>query len=215
MNDEITTQLIFIRHGETLWNLEGRVMGQLDSPLSPKGEQQARAIAERLAGISFDHLYSSDLGRAAQTARHIAALSGHTIQFDRDLRERNMGVFQGHTGKQKREKLADVWKQCKAGGADYKIPGGGESQNQRLQRSLDVMNRLAERHSGQRVVIVSHDGILRGFLAHTIGLDIKSETLFLRANASYNSFMKQGDVWRLQVWGDTSHLQQIEQGSTA
>lgn len=211
MKPETDTRLIFIRHGQTLWNMDGRVMGQLDSPLSPLGEMQAQAIAERLAEVSFDHLYSSDLGRAVQTAGFIAARTGHAIQLEEDLRERHLGVFQGITGEDKRSLHAQTWKACKAGGADYQIPGGGESQNQRRQRASSVMERLAERHPGNTVVIVSHDGILRGFLAHVLGLDIASETLFLRKNASYNCFVKQNDTWRVLVWGDTSHLKDLSQ----
>ncbi len=206
MSQEMETRLIFIRHGQTLWNMDGRVMGQLDSPLSPLGEKQALAVAERLARVPFDQLYSSDLGRALQTARYIADRSGHEIRLDKDLRERHLGVFQGITGQQKREQHAKTWKACKAGGADYRIPGGGESQNQRRERARQVMERLAGRHPGSTSVIVSHDGILRGFLAHVLGLDTASETLFLRANASYNCFVRQGDTWRVLVWGDTSHL---------
>ena len=85
MNQETETRLVFIRHGQTLWNMDGRVMGQLDSPLSPLGERQARAVAERLAREPFDFLYSSDLGRAVQTARFIARPGGHEIRLDEDL----------------------------------------------------------------------------------------------------------------------------------
>jgi len=203
------TQLIFIRHGETLWNIEGRVMGQLDSPLSTRGEKQAEAIAERLSALRFEHLYSSDLGRATQTAERIAKRCGVKVALEKGLRERHMGVFQGLTRPEKKARHADAWKQCKVIGADYVIPGGGESQNQRLARSIEVMNRLADAHPGETIVLVSHDGILRGFLGHILGLDTQSETRIVRANASYNSFLKQQGQWRLKVWGDTSHLEHI------
>lgn len=182
-------------------------MGQLDSPLTPLGELQAGAIARRLEAVSVDFLYSSDLGRAVETARIIAERTGHQIRLDTDLRERHLGVFQGITGREKREKHAETWKACKAGGADYRIPGGGESQNERRERARRVMERLAERHPGQTIVVVSHDGILRGFLAHVLGLELAAETLFLRTHASYNCFVRQDDTWRVLVWGDTSHLE--------
>jgi len=202
------TQVIFIRHGETLWNIEGRVMGQLDSPLSARGVKQAEAIAERLSSISFSHLYSSDLGRAVQTAEIISKRCNKEIVLDESLRERNMGVFQGHTRKEKKAKYPDIWRQCKAVGADFIIPGG-ESQNQRLARSIEVMDRLADAHPGETIVIVSHDGILRGFFSHILGLDTASETRIMRSNATYNCFLKLNGDWRLKVWGDTSHLQNI------
>ena len=206
---EKVTQLIFVRHGETLWNIEGRVMGQLDSALSTRGEKQAEAIAGRLSRIPFDRLYSSDLGRAVQTANAIANVCNKGVYLDKSLRERNMGVFQGLTREEKKAKYADVWRECKAVGADYRIPGGGESQNQRLARSIEVMNRLADTHPGETIVVVSHDGILRGFLGHILGLDVHSETRIVRSNATYNSFLKHDGQWRLKVWGDTSHLDGI------
>ena len=66
------TRIILLRHGETVWNVEGRYQGHLDSPLTATGEAQAHALAERLAGQSFARLYSSDLGRAQRTAEFIA-----------------------------------------------------------------------------------------------------------------------------------------------
>jgi probable phosphoglycerate mutase len=204
------TELIFIRHGETQWNIEGRVMGQLDSPLSRRGEKQALAIARRLSRIQIAALYSSDLGRAMQTANAIANKSNIAVRLDKSLRERNMGVFQGLTREEKKAQYAQVWKESKAIGADFIIPGGGESRNQRLARSIEVMNRLADKHPHETIVVVSHDGILRGFLGHILGLDVSSETRIVRANASYNSFLKEDGQWRLKVWGDTSHLQNIE-----
>jgi probable phosphoglycerate mutase len=204
------TELIFIRHGETQWNIEGRVMGQLDSPLSRRGEKQALAIARRLSRIQIAALYSSDLGRALQTANAIANKFNIAVRLDKSLRERNMGVFQGLTREEKKAQYAQVWKESKAIGADFIIPGGGESRNQRLARSIEVMNRLADNHPNETIVVVSHDGILRGFLGHILGLDVSSETRIVRANASYNSFLKEDGQWRLKVWGDTSHLQNIE-----
>jgi probable phosphoglycerate mutase len=91
------TRVIFIRHGQTIWNLEKREMGQLDSPLSEKGKMQAKAIAKRLESDSFTMLYSSDLGRAMQTAEYITSVTGKDIITDIELRERNMGIFQGYT----------------------------------------------------------------------------------------------------------------------
>ena len=185
-------------------------MGQLDSPLSRRGEKQALAIARRLSRIQFAALYSSDLGRALQTANAIANKFNIAVRLDKSLRERNMGVFQGLTREEKKAQYAQVWKESKAIGADYIIPGGGESRNQRLARSIEVVNRLADNHPNETIVVVSHDGILRGFLGHILGLDVSSETRIVRANASYNSFLKEDGQWRLKVWGDTSHLQNIE-----
>lgn len=103
------TRVIFIRHGQTIWNLEKREMGQLDSPLSEKGKIQAIAIAKRLKNITFSKLYSSDLGRALQTAQYISDVTGKDIITDVDLRERNMGIFQGYTRKEMAERYPKEW----------------------------------------------------------------------------------------------------------
>ena len=91
------TEILLIRHGETLWNQQGRMQGQNDSPLTPTGLEQARKLARRLKDVAFTALYSSDLGRAHQTARCIADATGHEIIADRGLRERSFGIFEGLT----------------------------------------------------------------------------------------------------------------------
>src|SRR5262245_29104209 len=99
------TQLIIVRHGQTQWNLKLIRQGHLDSGLTEKGIAQAKALGERLARESFTALYSSDLGRAVQTAQMIAAATGHEIITDPRLRERHLGIFQGLKGDELREKF--------------------------------------------------------------------------------------------------------------
>ena len=89
------TQLIVVRHGETEWNIAGIRQGHLDSRLTARGMAQAKALAQRLARERFTALYSSDLGRAVQTAMSVADLTGHEVVTDARLRERHLGIFQG------------------------------------------------------------------------------------------------------------------------
>jgi len=92
------TQVIVIRHGETEWNLANRYQGQIDSPLSVRGRQQVEAIGKRLATQPFDALYSSDLGRAMDTAGAIArcsGVSGSCIIKESGFRERHYGILGG------------------------------------------------------------------------------------------------------------------------
>jgi broad specificity phosphatase PhoE len=91
------TRFIVVRHGQTEWNVEARIQGQGDSNLTAEGRAQARAIAARLAAQPFDVLVSSDLGRAAETARAIAERCGKPIVLDARLRERHFGVGEGMT----------------------------------------------------------------------------------------------------------------------
>jgi len=89
------TEVLLVRHGETLWNTEGRIQGHLDSPLSSAGVAQAEVLARRLAAERPDGLYTSDLGRALQTAEPIACATGLVPQVDPKLRERSYGRFEG------------------------------------------------------------------------------------------------------------------------
>src|SRR5689334_8334912 len=93
----MTTRFIVIRHGETRWNVERRVQGKGDSPLTEEGLAQADAIGKRLARERFDVLIASDLGRARQTAERVAHHTGLAIRFDPRLQERNFGAGEGMT----------------------------------------------------------------------------------------------------------------------
>jgi broad specificity phosphatase PhoE len=202
-------QIIFIRHGETVWNTEGREMGQLDSALTARGMQQAEAIAERLRGMVFSMLYSSDLGRAIKTAECISRHTGHRVQKDIGLRERHMGIFQGLTRAEMAARYPNEWASYNSAEKfTYVIPTG-ESQKQRLARSVEVMDRLADKHPDETIVVVSHGGILRGFFEHVLGLEPGNEHRFKRRNATFNSFTKKEGHWSLEVWGDASHLEGV------
>lgn len=204
------THVIFIRHGEALWNVERREMGQLDSPLTERGIRQAEAIAVRLSTIGFETLYSSDLGRALQTAERISSKSRMPILEDMELRERHMGVFQGLTRSEMKDRYPQEWAAYNSETKfTYVIPNG-ESQKHRLERSIRVMNRLADAHPEESIVVVSHGGLLRGFFEYVLGLEPGNEDRFRRRNATFNCFARDNGEWSLEVWGDTSHLMGID-----
>ena len=117
-------QLIIVRHGETEWNLKLIRQGHLDSPLTERGIAQAKALGQRLAQEKFVALYSSDLGRAVQTAEMIAAVTGHGIITDERLRERHLGIFQGLSGDEIRERFPEEHRLHRTVGPSYVIPGG-------------------------------------------------------------------------------------------
>jgi broad specificity phosphatase PhoE len=199
-------KLIAIRHGETEWNLEGREMGQLDSALTNRGIEQSRLIARRLEQIRFDVLYSSDLGRAIQTAEIIAVQCRKEIRVEAELRERHMGIFQGLTLAEMRERFPLERVAFEQIGPDYVIPEG-ESARQRTKRSADVMTTIANRHPEATVVVVTHGGFLMGFLEFVLNIPLGNGWRFKRHNASYNAFEYAEDRWMLHTWNDTYHLE--------
>jgi probable phosphoglycerate mutase len=196
--------LILLRHGETEWNIEARYQGQLDSALTATGRAQAAALASRLVPHGVAVLYSSDLGRAQETARVIADATGLKVIPDSRLRERHLGIFQGLLKSEIREMFSDEYRRFKAD-ADYVIPGG-ESARQCSTRIIGCLEEIARRHVGQKIAIVAHGGTVSSLLRHTLATPLEAPRRFERLNASWNVFLFEDGKWSLQTWGDVSHL---------
>ena len=201
-----TTQMVVVRHGETVWNVSGCQQGQQDSELSELGIRQARATADALAGEQIDALYSSDLGRAMQTARMIGQRLRMEVTSDVRLRERHLGIMQGKTFEQIEQTLPEAYARFRSDDPDYEIPQG-ESARQRFDRSTACAEDLARRHTGGRILLVTHGGILDSFFRKALGLTLTAPRRFSLFNASVNAFAITDGQWRLDSWGDIGHLQ--------
>lgn len=165
-------RLVMVRHGETDFNRERRVQGHLDVPLNATGMAQARAIAQRLASFPLVHCVASDLARAADTARQIAARHGLDVEFTPDLREAHLGVLQGRLYDESshilRLEADDVpHNDIRTG------PPGGESLldvRRRAQRFVRQLTKRAPTLPDGDILIVGHGGSLRAVLAVVLGL---------------------------------------------
>jgi probable phosphoglycerate mutase len=198
-------RLIVVRHGETAWNLESRYQGHLDSPLTALGVAQAGLLGRRLAEEQTRALYSSDLGRARQTAEIIAARTGQDIRFDPRLRERHLGIFQGLSKEEVKVRFPEERRLFKTSGPDYVVPEG-ESVQQLSERIMACFDELARRHAGETITVVGHGGTIASLMHHTLGLAFGAGRRFKRANASWNVFGCSSGQWWLDTWGDVSHL---------
>jgi 2,3-bisphosphoglycerate-dependent phosphoglycerate mutase len=201
----IRTQIIIVRHGQTQWNIRKIRQGHLDSELTDKGVAQARALGQRLARESFTALYSSDLGRALHTARMIAAVTGHEIVTDERLRERHLGVFQGLSGDEIKDKHPEEYRLHRTLGPEYVIPGG-ESVRQQVARNVDCLDEIALKHPGEKVVVVTHGGVVSGLFRHALDIPLDAPRRFEFVNAGLNVFAYEEGHWILRTWGDVSHL---------
>jgi probable phosphoglycerate mutase len=150
-------ELLLCRHGETDWNRDRRLQGQTDVPLNDRGRAQAAALARELAGEPIDAVYSSDLARAYETARAVAEPHGLEVVRLRALRERDFGSWEGLTDAEIRQRFPD---------ARDRPWGDGETREQLAERVLAVLDELAERHPGGRVVVVAHGGPINALLRH-------------------------------------------------
>ena len=204
------TRLILLRHGETQWNVEGRYQGQFDSPLTDAGLGQARALAARFVGQTFAALYSSDSGRARQTAEIISSQTRHAVQLHVGLRERNLGEFQGHTRAEVKTRWPEEYCRFRSGEADY-APPGGESNRSLTARITAALAEIAASHSRETIVVVTHGGLLSAFFRHVLELPLDAPRRFARVNASWNCFTVEDGKWMLETWGDTNHLGELNQ----
>ena len=203
------TELIIIRHAQSIWNAEHRLQGVIDIELHPIGFQQAEALADRLAGESFHAIYSSDLKRAYQTAEYIARKTGHQIITHEGLRERNFGILQGLTAQEIAERYPLDWERFRRWDPDYVVPDG-VSLRDYYESGVACVESIAQRHPGERLVIVTHGGILNGLLRHTLGIPLSAPTRFRHMNTAMNIFCFEENSWYLHTWGDVNHLRNLE-----
>ncbi len=200
-----TARVLAVRHGETLWNVAGRMQGYLDSPLDASGLAQADALGVRLAAASIEALYVSDLGRTLETARRIAAHTGHALVPDARLRERHLGIFQGLTGDEASDLYPDHWRRFRSRDPEHTLESG-ESLRQFSTRVVAAVEALAAPHAGGTILVVTHGGVLDCLRRHATGLALDGHRTYTLLNASLNTFSVGGSMWALVDWGDVSHL---------
>jgi probable phosphoglycerate mutase len=210
MTKRAGARFIVVRHGETQWNVAGRIQGQGNSPLTEHGLAQAEAIAERLARERFDVLLASDLGRAMQTAARIAARCGLAIVPDSRLRERSFGAGEGLSYAEIDRQYPDVFSRGAATtNPDLNVPGG-ESRRQFHERVRAAFEALVREHEGKRVCVVSHGGVLAALYRIVHDIPVAHAHRVAISNASYNAVAFDGAAWALEAWDDTDHLPEGE-----
>jgi probable phosphoglycerate mutase len=200
------TTIIAVRHGETEWNKIAKQQWHLDSCLTELGIRQAQAMANGLKKLAIDHFYSSDLGRALQTASIISETINKKYVPDSRLRERNLGILQGLTKIEFSEKYPEDSKKFYGNNPDYRIPGG-ESEHDRYMRCVSCIEELSKKYSGKKILIVAHGGVLASFLHKALEIPFTSKRNFSLFNASINVFsISENSEWKLETWGDVSQL---------
>lgn len=203
------TELILIRHGETDWNRELRFQGQLDVPLNAIGLEQARRVASRLAGEQVDHLVSSDLIRTRQTAEPVLARLLPQLRIDTltdaDLREQHFGVVEGLRTQDVERDHAEAWMRWREFRADSGMPGG-ETTRQFHARVTAALQRIAAAYPAQRLVVVTHGGVLDMVWRTASGQGLDGPRQSHIPNAGISRVQVQGGSFRIIDWGDVNHL---------
>ena len=150
----MTTTLLLVRHGETDWNAAGRLQGQTDTPLNDFGRRQAQQLAEGLEAEELEAIYSSDLARARETAEIVGERLGLAVVLDPDLREKDWGNWEG---------LSPVERD--------RVEFVGETTEVHQERTLRALRRIAQRHAGERpVLVLTHGGSIRRVQTAALGM---------------------------------------------
>jgi 2,3-bisphosphoglycerate-dependent phosphoglycerate mutase len=200
------TRIIAIRHGETAWNVDTRIQGQLDIPLNDTGRWQAQRLARTLAAReAIEVVYTSDLLRAWETARAVSEFTGAPVVTDEGLRERGFGVFQGKTFAEIEAILPEEslrWRKRDP----FWAPEGGESLTAMRRRVVETLRTLASRHTGEQIVLVAHGGVLDLLYRAATGQELQAPRTWQVGNASINRLLWTPEGLTLVGWSDTAHL---------
>jgi probable phosphoglycerate mutase len=200
------TRLCIVRHGETAWNAQHRVQGQLDIPLNEIGLRQAQALGAALREERFDAIYSSDLARARQTAQPISNLLSMKILVEKNLRERHYGIFERLTYAEVREKFPEDYARFEARDPDYAFRTG-ESLKDFSARSISIVTRIVNSHPGQNLLVFTHGGVLDKLYRHITGLPLSAGRNFGIPNAGLNRIEITAEGWQIRSWADIAHLE--------
>ena len=219
---QVATRIIAVRHGETDWNVDTRIQGQMDVDLNACGRWQAAQATRALADEVFDAIYASDLSRARDTALAIAAGSNAgsnarfseqsparpPVQVHTGLRERAFGKFEGHTYATIESLWPEEARLWRIREPHFAPEGGGESPVQILERVANTVNSLAERHLGQQILLVTHGGVLDALYRLATRQTVNAPRTWQLGNAAINRLLWTPEGLTLVGWADTQHLEE-------
>lgn len=154
------TTFYLIRHGETAWNVQGRMQGHTDVVLGEKGREQAQDVAQTLSHISIDAIYSSPLSRAVETATIISESFDLPVTIDEGLKERNLGALEGKSQAEMRAIYPD-WKTMTEEERFKDSREGTESGEETSKRVLHTLEEIAKTNDGKHILAVTHGGNIR------------------------------------------------------
>ncbi len=202
---QMTTTILFIRHGQTDWNVAHRWQGHADVPLNEMGRQQAHALATRLVDWPIEAIYSSDLKRCRETAVSLANVTQLTPTFDSIWRERDVGAFSGLTREQIEAKFPELWANRGRGLID---PPEGETAVALRKRTKKAFEQTIANHNGEMIAVVTHGGVLYFLLSQLLGMGEGNEygRFTMRGNTGLSIVEVTNNQPLITLLNDTSHL---------
>ncbi len=200
------TQLYLIRHGETLWNAEKRMQGQLNSDLTSQGIRQAQLLAGKLACLPIETCYTSDSPRAFKTAQLVTQQLTVDLQTDSRLREIAMGTWEGRTRQEIAAKEPLEWQRFWESPHHFQGNNGGETFQMLENRSRAVIDEIINAHPQQKIAIISHRLTIKTLINSLLQRELAElhELPDVEPNSLSILNLKNGDV-EVMAYSDTSH----------
>jgi len=203
--------LYCVRHGESTYNVEGRLQGQSDLPrLSPLGVRQSEAVAAALANMPIDAIYASPLRRAMETAQVIASVLRLEIRPEQRLKEINVGIFEDKLRSELEVCCPNDLGQWLSGDPDFAIPGG-ESRRQLARRGREALDSIA-RAGHKHAVVVAHGGVLVAGVKALLGIPFQEPPLALENGSITTLFVDPDGRADLVAVDQVDHLGAIGHG---
>jgi broad specificity phosphatase PhoE len=205
-------RVVFIRSGETDWNLNGRWQGWVASPLNTLGRQQMERLANFIRHIGLTKLYSSDHRRARESAEILAQSLGFDPTYDERLRERSIGYFQGLTVPEIHGWYRDEYRQLLQNPENYRVPGGESIMdvNERAKSFFEDLTKSEQDNPANVTVgVLSHTSTINLMIKYMVPDQDMTNMSF--ANSSVTTLLKTTEgAWRLVTVNDLSHLEGLE-----
>ena len=203
-------EIYFVRHGQTIWNVEKRFQGLSDSPLTELGITQAKLLGEKLKNIKFDKFYSTSLKRAYDTANYIKGNREQKVEIFDDFVEISMGDMEGIKQEDFKKLYPEQVKNFFFNQLEYDPSSfGGESFLEVRERVIRGLNKFIELNKNyERVLVVSHGATLKTLLHYISGKDISTlSDEAIPKNTSYTIVKYENGKFEIIDFSNTSHLE--------
>jgi broad specificity phosphatase PhoE len=197
---------MLVRHGQSTWNREHRIQGQLDPPLSTEGRRQAELVGRRLASRRIEGFYASDLKRAWETAHVIGAAIGHAPEPSPGLREIYLGEWEGLRTDELAQRFPDAWARWNEE-PDWDLVPGGEGAEPFESRVAAALDAIFERHTHGDVLVVTHGGVIQVALHRVVGRPSHGLFPFKIQNASISVVETRDGRMIIDGSNDIGHLE--------
>lgn len=196
--------MFLVRHAESTWNRLKKIQGQKDPQLSPYGKKEAKLLARRFKGLTFDAAYSSPLKRAYETAETILGKKAN-ITCEEGLKEISLGDWEGKTVSQIRKKYGEAFDRWAVRPTRIRVPGG-EDFKRFVKRITQTLHSIEQAHEGGNVLVVCHGGVISTYATRVLNLPPDDVWCLTVKNASLTIVEVGPEAHKLVTFNDIGHL---------